>query len=206
MAAAVVGDGGGPHRASRSRVQGHQHRVAGGQKDLVSKKADAAGRRMPIDDRRPERATIAPQHRARRGLNRNHLAAGCCDEHHAVVHDGRGLVPVDRARGKRPHRLHPGGVGGRDLREGAIAPPVVRPTVHRPVAVVRTPQPRLGHRRVVAEHSRHGRGPGRRLRRKQRRRGLLAQSTAAATRSASETVARTLIMAAGCTRSTFASG
>ena len=173
VAAAVVGDGGGPHRASRAGVQSHQHGIAGGQEHLVPKKADAAGRRMPIDDCRPERATIAPQHRARRSLDRNHLAAGRCDEHHTVVHDGRGLVPVDRAGRKRPHRLQPGDVGSRDLREGAIAPPVVRPTVHHPVAVVRIPQPRLGDRRVVAEHGRHGRGPGRRLRRKQRRRGVL---------------------------------
>jgi hypothetical protein len=82
-------------------------------------------------------------------------------------------VPVDHASGQRPYRLQPADIGRRDLRERAVAPPVVRSTVHHPVAVVRTPQSRLGDRRVIAENSRHGRGPGRRLRREQRRWGVL---------------------------------
>ena len=173
VAAAVVGHRRRPHRAPGAGVQRHQHGVARGQEHLVAEKGDAASGGMPVDDRGRERTAIPPQEGPRARLDGDDLAARRRHEDDTVVNDWSGLVSVDRTRRERPHRSQPGDVGRRDPGERTVAPPVVGAAIHQPVAVLRAAQPRLGDRRVVAEHGRHGRGPGRGLRRSQRRRRLL---------------------------------
>ena len=173
VAGAVVGHRGRPHRAPSASVQRHQHGVARGQEHLVAQKGHTAGGRMPVDDRWREGTAVPPQEGARSRLDGDDLAARRRHEDDAVVNGGSRFVSVDRAGRERPHRSQPGDVGRRDLAERTVAPPVVGTAIHQPVAVLRLAQPRLGDRRVVAEHGRHGRRPGWGLRWSQRRRRLL---------------------------------
>ncbi len=154
IAVSVLRDFRGPHFPAGSRVERDKHGLSGGEEHLVAEQRDTAAgavqhhrilRRLP---------PIPPQHRAGSSVGRNHLIAGSRDEHHAAADNRRRLMSARHARRHRPHRLKPGDIGGGDFLQRAEAPPVIRASHHRPVAVGRRLQ--LIHRecRIVLQNRR----------------------------------------------------
>ena len=92
---------------------------------------------MQQDDVFRQRTAVAPQNAARRRVEGDDLVARRGHEHDAVVDDRRRLMSVVDAGRDDPRRLQACDIAGSDLRQWTIAPAVVGPSHHQPVAVLR---------------------------------------------------------------------
>ena len=128
-----------------------------------------------------QRASIAPEQAAGPGIDGNHLVAGRRDEHHAAVDERRGLVAVHGAGRKDPCRLQPCDVGGVDLIERAVAPPIVGAADHQPFVIRGLEELGRGHGRIGLQNRRHWQ------RRRRRRRGDAGRCPALSRTNASTT-------------------
>ncbi len=129
-------------------------RVERGEVHLVLVEADAAVRRMELEEVLGQLPLVAPQELAALRVEGEDLVLRRAHEHDAVVHDGRRLVALDHARRERPHRDQVGRVRRRHLLERAVSPAVVRPPVHQPVFRLGVDQALIRHRHVTARRLR----------------------------------------------------
>src|SRR5437773_4604945 len=137
VAVLVLLDFGHPDFFAGHGVDRDEHGVVGRKKHSVAKQRKAAGGWMEHNRAFWERPPVAPQESARYGVDRDHLVTWGGDEHDAVVHNRRRLVPVGDAGRKHPERLEPLDVIRRDLIQGTIAPAIVGATDPEPVAILR---------------------------------------------------------------------
>ena len=135
--ALVVRDRGRPDFPPGSGVDGHEHRVRGGEVDLIAVQGHAATGPVDRDDVFRKASSVAPENRAGSNIDSDHLVAWRRDKHHAVVDDGRRLVSARLACGQHPHRLQAIDVGRGDLLEGAVPPAVVGAPDRQPVSRLR---------------------------------------------------------------------
>ena len=107
--------------------------------------------------RRRQRSAIAPEERARSGVNRKHLIAGRRDEHDAVDDHRRRLVAILRSGREDPCGLKALDVVCVDLAERAVAPAVIGAADHRPIGVGRILQAIGRNRLILLQDRRHRR-------------------------------------------------
>ena len=158
IAVRVVLDRGGPDLLAGLGIQRDKRRIHRGEIDFVAPQPDAPAGGMQLQHVVGDRALVAPQQLTGLGVQRHHLVAGSRHEHHAVVDHWRRLMAFQLPGGQGPGQLQVPGIGGRDLRQRAVAPAVIGAAEHQPVAIGRVRQPRCGDRLVVGQDGRHWRG------------------------------------------------
>ncbi len=173
VAVGVVLDLGLPRLLAGLRVERHQHGVRRREIDFVAKETDPAARRMEQQHVVWDRPFVAPQKGAVFGVNRQHLISGCRDKHDSAVEDRRRLMAFDLAGLQCPGHLQPPDIGRRDLHQRAVAPAVIGPAIHQPIALRRLRQPLRSHGLVILQDGRNRRW---RFRLRQRRQRLLRHS------------------------------
>ena len=131
--------------------------VERGEVHLVLVEADPAVRRMELEEILRELPLVAPEELTALGVEGEDLILRRAHEHDPVVHDRGRLMALGHARRERPHRNQGPRVRGRDLLEGAIAPPVVRPPEHQPVLGLGIGQALVRHRHVAGRRRRRPR-------------------------------------------------
>ena len=151
-----------PDLLAGARVDRHHVRIRRVQEDLVVVHRDvavhAAGGRPPEAVAGSLGAPLVlPDEVASGGVERVHDLAGIRDVQHPVVHQGGRLL---RPRPQRPAPDQPqlADVAGVDLIQGAVRLTVEGAPPAQPVGRVRVLQHRVGHRRVVLDLRRRGRG------------------------------------------------
>ena len=155
VAVFVLGHFRRPHLGAGTGIERHQHGVVGSEVDFVAVEGDPARGGMRRHQRLGHLLGVAPQEHAGLRVDGHHLVFGRRHEHHAALHDRRGLVPAVHPGREHPRRPQPAHIGRGDLIEGTVAPAVVGAPHHRPVAVGRRREAGGCDRRVVLEHGRH---------------------------------------------------
>jgi len=107
--------------------------VEGGQIHLVPVDADAAVGRMELEQVLGQLPLVPPQELAGLRLEGEDLVLRSAHEHHPVVDDRGRLMTLRDTRRRTSTPARASRVRRRDLIQGAVAPPVVRPPIHQPV-------------------------------------------------------------------------
>ena len=171
VAVVVILDGLVPDDGAALRIERDDARVGRRRVDLVAVQRDAAIRRVAHADVGGHLMPIAPEEVAGLGVDREDLVERRRHEHHAVVDDRRRLMAFSRARRHRPRGRQVRDVARVDSRERAVAPGVVLPQIHEPVARLRRLEPSVRHGAVASSVLRAGRERG------QRQAGSQSQAT-----------------------------
>ena len=135
---------------SRLGVEGDQVAVEARHEHLVAVQRDPAAGVVEGLEVLRQLPPVPPEELAGLGVQRDHLAVGGRDEHHAVVDEGGRLVARVHPGREGPDRDEPLDVGGFDLVERAVAPALVVASDLQPVLRFRLHEPFVGHGAVHA--------------------------------------------------------